>query len=83
MARNITTAEWGQVVANAWLDPAFAQALTTDPAKAVKSFLKLPPHEEVHLLDLPAKPADLSAPQLEDIRDGKARGAIAIPNFCC
>jgi hypothetical protein len=83
MARDVTTAEWGRIIANAWLDPAFAHALTTDPAKAAKSFLGLTAHEELNLFEVPAKPADLSKPQLEEIRDGKAKGVIAIPAFSC
>jgi hypothetical protein len=83
MARELTTAEWGRIIANAWLDPVFAQELTIDPGKAAKKFLGLPDHEDVRLLDIPPKPSDLTQPQLEDIRDGKARGTIAIPLFSC
>ena len=83
MSRQVTHSEWGRIVAHAWLDPAFAQKLSTDPAAAVKGFLGVDPSSEVHVLDVPPKPADLTQPQLEDIRDGKARGTIAIPLFSC
>ena len=82
MARELTTAEWGRIVANAWLDPVFAQELTIDPAKAAKKFLGLPAHEDVRLLDIPPKPADLTQPQLEDIRSGKSAGVLIAPFSC-
>jgi hypothetical protein len=82
MARQITAGEWGRIIAHAWLDPNFANALSTDPAKAAKSFLQLDPSTEVNVFQVPAKPADLSQPQLEDIRNGKTASPYAAPYSC-
>lgn len=82
MARQITASEWGRIIAHAWIDPTFEQALSTDPAKAAKSFLQLDPNSEVHVFEVPAKPADLSQPQLEDIRSGKTVGPYMAPYSC-
>jgi hypothetical protein len=82
MSRQVTQSEWGRIVAHAWLDPAFAQKLSTDPAAAVKGFLGLDPGSEVHVLEVPPKPADLSHPQLEDIRSGKSAGVLIAPFSC-
>jgi hypothetical protein len=82
MARRVTQSEWGRITAHAWLDAAFAKQLSTDPAAAVKGFLGLDPSSEVEVFEVPPKPADLSKPQLEDIRSGKAAG-ILVPPYCC
>jgi len=82
MTRAVTTSEWGRIVANAWLDPSFAHQLSTDPSKAVKSFLSLDPKTEVLMFEIPPKPADLIDSQLEDIRSGRSEGTI-IPYFSC
>jgi hypothetical protein len=82
MARQITASEWGRIIAHAWIDPTFGHALSTDPAKAAKSFLGLDPDTEVHVFEVPAKPADLSQPQLEDIRNGKTAGPYVAPYSC-
>ena len=59
MNRVITRGEWGRIIATAWLDPTFAHELSTDPSKAVKSFLALDPDSEVIVFEIPAKPGDL------------------------
>jgi hypothetical protein len=82
MARQITPGEWGRIIAHAWMDPAFARELSADPAKAAKSFLGLAPNAEVSVFDIPPKPADLSHPQLEDIRSGKTATAFLAPYSC-
>jgi len=82
MARQITASEWGRLIAHAWIDPTFAHELSTDPAKAARSFLELDPNTEVHVFEVPARPADLSHPQLEDIRSGKTAGAFLAPYSC-
>ncbi len=82
MAREITPKEWGRIIANAWIDPAFSAELSTNPAKAVRSFLGLDAGTEVHVVEVPARPADLTQPQLEDIRSGKAPSPYR-PNFSC
>jgi hypothetical protein len=82
MSRQVTQSEWGRIVAHAWLDPAFAQKLSTDPAAAVKGFLGVDPSSEVHVLDVPPRPADLTQPQLEDIRSGKSAGVLIAPFSC-
>ncbi len=82
MAREVTQSEWGRIIAHAWIDTTFAHELSTDPAKAARSFLKLDPNAEVHVFDIPAKPADLSHGQIEDIRSGKAVGLMVKP-YCC
>ena len=74
MARPITMSEWGQIIANAWLDPAFAQKLSTDPAEAARSFLKLAPGTEILVFEIPPQPADFSNQQIEEIRNGKVDG---------
>lgn len=81
MAHRITPGEWGRILANAWIDPAFADKLSTDPASAAKSFLGLDPATEVRF-ELPAKPADLSMSQLDDIRSGKTVSAY-LPMYSC
>ena len=81
MAHQITASEWGRIVAHAWIDPGFAQELSADPAKAARSFLKLDPNSDVRF-QLPAKPADLSHPQIEDIRSGKTANS-SLPPFSC
>jgi hypothetical protein len=83
MAREITNGEWGRIIAHAWTDPGFAHALTTDPAKAAKSFLGLDASMEVHVYELPPKPADLTAQQLEDIRSGKSFALLPARPFSC
>ncbi len=82
MARQITPGEWGRVFAHAWIDPKFSHELSTDPARAVKSFLAIDPKTEVQLLQIPPKPADLTQPQLEDIRSGKTVSAFLAPFSC-
>ena len=82
MARHITSAEWGRIIANAWSDSAFAHELSVDPSKAAKSFLGLDPKTEVRVFEVPPKPSDLSQTQIEDIRSGKTIGAF-IPAYCC
>ena len=82
MARQITTGEWGRIVANAWIDPTFAKQLSADPANAAKSFLGLAPNTDVSVFEIPPKPADLSHAQLEDIRSGKTVSAF-LPAFSC
>jgi hypothetical protein len=82
MARQVTSQEWGRIIAMAWLDPGFSRELSTDPAKAVKRFLHLEHTTEVEILQVPAKPEDLSRPQLEDIRDGRTLNAYQ-PMFSC
>jgi hypothetical protein len=74
--------EWGKIVANAWIDPNFADQLTTEPAAAIRGFLNLDPSAEVQIWEIPPKPADLSRQQIEDIRDGRAASAI-VPMFSC
>ena len=81
MARHITPNEWGRMIANAWIDPAYAEELSADPVKAARRFLKLDPHSDVRF-EIPAKPADLSLPQLEDIRSGKTVNA-SLARFSC
>jgi hypothetical protein len=78
----LTPVEWGKIVANAWIDPNFGDKLTTEPAEAIRSFLKLDADAEVQIWEIPPKPADLSRQQIEDIRDGKAASAI-VPMFSC
>jgi hypothetical protein len=82
MARQITAQEWGRIIANAWIDPTFSRELSTEPAKAIRSFLGLDPKTEVQVFEPPARPADLSQPQIEDIRNGKATSPFQ-PLFCC
>jgi len=83
VARKITHSEWGRIVAHAWLDPKFAHELSTDPAKAAKGFLGLDANTELHVFEVPPKPADLSQPQLEEIRSGKAMGLVAVAPYSC
>jgi hypothetical protein len=71
MARPITMSEWGRIIANAWIDSAFAQELSTDPAEAARSFLKLDAETEILVFEIPPKPADLSNQQIEEIRNGR------------
>jgi hypothetical protein len=82
MARKVTHSEWGRIIANAWIDPTFAHELSLDPGKAVKGFLGLDAKTEVSIFEVPAKPADLSQPQLEDIRSGKTATAFLPPYSC-
>jgi hypothetical protein len=63
------------------MDPSFAEQLATDPALAAKKFLGLDPGSEVRF-ELPSKPADLSASQLQDIRSGKTVSAF-MPMYTC
>jgi hypothetical protein len=81
MAHRITPSEWGRIIANSWIDPAFADQLATDPALAAKKFLGLDPGSEVRF-ELPSKPTDLSQAQLEDIRSGKTVSAF-MPMYTC
>ena len=78
----ITRGEWGRIIATAWLDPTFAHELSTDPSKAVKSFLALDPDSEVIVFEIPAKPGDLADSQLEDVRSGRST-TMVIPFYCC
>jgi hypothetical protein len=82
MARQITASEWGRIIAHAWIDPTFADELSTDPAKAAKSFLGLDVNAQVRVFEVPAKPADLSQPQLEDIRSGNTPGPFVAAYSC-
>jgi hypothetical protein len=82
MTRKITQSEWGRIIANAWIDPNFAHQLATDPGKAARSFLGLDPNTEVGVFEVPPKPADLSAGQLQDIRSGKMATAFLAPYSC-
>ncbi len=81
MARHVTPAEWGRIIAHAWIDPAFAHELSIDPAMAAKKFLGLDPHAEVRVFEVPARPSDLSQPQVEDIRDGTT--VAFMPLYSC
>jgi len=82
MARHVTPSEWGRIIAHAWIDSSFAHDLSTDPAKAVTSFLGIDPKTPIRVLEIPAKPADLSHAQLEDIRSGKTASAF-LPMYSC
>ena len=82
MTHVLTRGEWGRIIANAWLDPTFAQELSKDPAKAAKNFLGLDPKSEVTVFEIPAKPGDLVDLQLEDVRSGRTT-TMVIPYFCC
>jgi hypothetical protein len=82
MARKVTQGEWGRIIANAWLDPAFAQKLSTDPAAAVKDFLGLDAKSDLQVFEVPPKPADLTHAQLQDVKAGKAPGHMVAPYGC-
>lgn len=84
MSRVVTHGEWGRIVAHAWLDPAFAKELSTDPSKAVKSYLGLDPNSEIGVFEIPPRPGDIGDAQLEDVRSGRANlAATPAQPFCC
>jgi hypothetical protein len=82
MARQITHSEWGRIIAHAWMEPTFAHELSTDPARAARTFLGLDPKTEVNVFQIPPKPGDLSQSQIEDIRSGKTVSAFMAPYSC-
>ena len=80
---------YGRIVAKAWADEAFKQRLLADPAAVLKAEgLAVPEGVELRLVEntdkvvhltLPAKPAELSDEQLDDVAGGASPNCGSFP----
>jgi hypothetical protein len=61
----ITQHQWAKIIAEAWLDDEFREALEKDPAAAIKERFDL---DFDYVLKVPPRPSDLSDEQLDEIR---------------
>lgn len=75
----VTVKDWGRLIANAWLDPNFAEQLRTDPTKAAKQFFDIPEGDYAHVLPIPERPKDMADEAIERMRSG---GEIFHPMLC-
>jgi len=73
----LTSAEWGKIQAQAWIEDNFKKELENDPRSAIdKTF---PDLKGKNLYELPHKPEDLSATSLQDMENGNG----IQPMGCC
>ncbi|MCA9981282.1 MAG: hypothetical protein KDD89_10620 [Anaerolineales bacterium] len=68
-------AEWGQIMATAWADPAFKEALESDPIPAIRK--RFPMFEFERVLMISAPPPGITEDQLKRTAEGKE---IVIPD---
>ena len=78
----VTGSEWGQIIAHAWTNKAFATQLQRNPARAVKEFLNIDDDLKVIIFQLPPRPQDLTDEQLEAVSSGK-EVAYLCPQYSC
>ncbi len=71
----LTPAEWGRVMATAWDDPHFKEALERDPIPAIRE--RFPTFEFQRVLLIPAPPPGITHAQLERTAAGQE---IVIPD---
>ena len=86
------TKAYGRVVAKSWSDAAFKQRLHADPSAVLKAEGVAVPQgvelclventDKVVYLTLPAKPAELSDEQLDQVADGvAASNGVSLPSL--
>ena len=78
--KSVSSQEWSQIFAKAWLDPSYASLLRTDPTAAVRQFLKVDEKTPLDIFMVPPRPADLTDEQLDGVVKGTNN--IAMP-YCC
>ena len=79
-SRYITGSEWARIIAKAWVDDDFRNALELDPINAIRNDPEVGV-EFTRLLNLPERPHDLSEEKLGQIASGEAP-AVVIPYTC-
>jgi hypothetical protein len=76
----ITGSEWARIIAKAWVDPEFCEALECDPINTICNDPDVGVQFD-RLITLPPPPSDMSEEKLAQIASGDAP-AIVVPFTC-
>ncbi len=72
--------DWAKVIAEAWLNDDFKQALEKNPVQAIRDRFGL---EADRVLEVPPRPTDLSEEDLKEIAGGARKLHILAPKALC